>query len=304
MDKECRSIKNELESLRPFVDRAVSSCYPLYSEEEIREAEKRLGIGLPAPVRDLYRQMADLLTEQLLLTPLELLHWEGDFLGFYESPDDGAALGIRRGEDPNQLYWWELSDPEEESYDYWDEFSDLCEEGDRKGRKKLAKRCRAYWKKINARYPDLPSSPVRKLEYKAQYSCTLDAYGLFLALHALYEACEDFQREHPDEPLLWSGETDFHSQAAEDNQPRRIPDECFHRLHDRITQVFSPLSPRLLALETSGLQMAYLHRDQRALLLAWDEDAFLNLLTLAPPAPGLLEEMEAATGVNFRCCKL
>ena len=125
-----------------------------------------------------------------------------------------------------------------------------------------------------------------------------------MALHGLYEACEDFQREHPDEPLLWSGETDFHSQAAEDNQPRRIPDECFHRLHDRITQVFSPLSPRLLALETPGLQMAYLHRDQRALLLAWDEDAFLNLLTLAPPAPGLLEEMEAATGVNFRCCKL
>ena len=118
MDKECRSIKNELESLRPFVDRAVSSCYPLYSEEEIREAEKRLGTSLPAPVRDLYRQMADLLTERLLLTPLELLHWEGDFLGFYESPDDGAALGIRRGEDPNQLYWWELSDPEEESYDY------------------------------------------------------------------------------------------------------------------------------------------------------------------------------------------
>lgn len=304
MSEGCRSIKSELEVIRPFVDRVFSGCYPLYSEEEIREAEKRLGMALPDPVRELYRRIADLLMEDLSLTPLELLHWEGDFLGFYESPDDGVALGIRRGENPNQLYRWELADPEEESYDYWDEFSDLCEEGDRKGRKKLAKRCHTYWKKINARYPELPSSPAQKLEHKARYSCTLDAYGLFLALHTLYGACEDFQREHPDEPLLWSGETDFHSQAAEDNRPRRIPDECFHQLHDRITQVFSPLSPRLLALETPGLQMAYLHREQRALLLAWDEDSFLNLLTLDPPAPGLLEEIQTATGVTFRRCKL
>lgn len=304
MSEGCRSINSELEVIRPFVDRVFSGCYPLYSEEEIREAEKRLGTALPDPVRELYRRIADLLMEDLSLTPLELLHWEGDFLGFYESPDDGVALGIRRGENPNQLYRWELADPEEESYDYWDEFSDLCEEGDRKGRKKLAKRCHTYWKKINARYPELPSSPAQKLEHKARYSCTLDAYGLFLALHTLYGACEDFQREHPDEPLLWSGETDFHSQAAEDNRPRRIPDECFHQLHDRITQVFSPLSPRLLALETPGLQMAYLHRDQRALLLAWDEDSFLNLLTLDPPAPGLLEEIQTVTGVTFRRCKL
>ena len=38
MSGGCHSIQKELEALRPFADRVVSGCYPLYSGEEIERA--------------------------------------------------------------------------------------------------------------------------------------------------------------------------------------------------------------------------------------------------------------------------
>ena len=294
MGTAVHSIRGELAVVRPFVDRVISGCYSCYSEEDIRNAEKRLGIALPAPVRELYELMADLLIAELSLTPLELLHWEQDFLGFFESPDDSLALGIRKGDDHNQLYQWELHDPEEESYDYWDEFTELCEEGDRKGRQKLARRCCAYWKGIHRRYPDY-MPPAKKLENKAQYNCAVDAYGLFLTLLAANEAYESFQREHFDFSVLLRYDLDYSGERIPgDDGSLRIPEEYFFRLHQRITQEFTPLSsrPQLLALETPGLQMAYRHREQQKLLLMWDWDTALTLLTLDPQTCGLPEILQ------------
>ena len=80
------SIEKELKILRQFIHPKHMDGlkkWKCYSEDEISAAEKRLHGKLPFPIRDIYLHMADLLITSGYLRPLELLHWEGKYLGFF-----------------------------------------------------------------------------------------------------------------------------------------------------------------------------------------------------------------------------
>ena len=76
--------------------------FPAKKLDEMRKVrqrmEKRLHTKLLSPIRDIYRHMADLLVTSGYLRPLELLHWEGRYLGFFLAPGEGDIIGIRKGE--------------------------------------------------------------------------------------------------------------------------------------------------------------------------------------------------------------
>ena len=93
------AIEKELKTLRQFISpRHMEGLkkWKCYSENEISAAEKRLHMKLPFPIRDIYRHMADLLITSGYLRPLELLHWEGNYLGFFLAPGEGDVIGIKR----------------------------------------------------------------------------------------------------------------------------------------------------------------------------------------------------------------
>ena len=94
------SIEKELKILRQFIHPKHMDGlkkWKCYSEDEIFAAEKRLHGKLPFPIRDIYLYMADLLITSGYLRPLELLHWEGKYLGFFLSPGEGDIIGIKKG---------------------------------------------------------------------------------------------------------------------------------------------------------------------------------------------------------------
>ena len=93
------AIEKELKILRQFISPKHMEGlkrWKCYSEDEILAAEKRLHVKLPFPIRDIYRHMADLLVTSGYLRPLELLHWEGRYLGFFLAPGEGDIIGEKR----------------------------------------------------------------------------------------------------------------------------------------------------------------------------------------------------------------
>ena len=110
------SIEKELKILRQFVklehmDNAEG--WRCYSEDELSAAEKRLHTKLPPPIREIYLYMADLLIGSNDLRPLELLHWDKDYLAFFENPDADVIVGIKRDDPSNDIYEWEETDPKD-----------------------------------------------------------------------------------------------------------------------------------------------------------------------------------------------
>ena len=92
------SIEKELKILRQFVKPEhmdTSEGWHCYSEDEVSAAEERLHTKLPPPIREIYLYMADLLIGSNDLRPLELLHWDKDYLAFFENPDADVIAGIK-----------------------------------------------------------------------------------------------------------------------------------------------------------------------------------------------------------------
>ncbi len=130
------AIEKELKILRQFISPKLMDDlkkWKCYSEEEILAAEKRLHVKLPVPIRDIYRHMADLLVTSGYLRPLELLHREGNYLGFFLSPGEDSVVGIQKGKTSGELYMWEENDPKGISWEYLDNLETACEEGDGEG---------------------------------------------------------------------------------------------------------------------------------------------------------------------------
>ena len=286
-------IEKELKTIRQFItpERLKElKKWRCYSEYEISAAEKRLHTKLPPPVRDIYRYMGDLLITNGYLRPLELLHWEGKYLGFFLAPGEGVIIGIQKGESSGNLYSWEENDPEEIAWEYEDELTDACEEGDEERKQKAMAAYQKYWKKLNIPLIHSPSN-ICKLENDPRYNHILDGYGLFLVIHAIQEWEEMTWREHTDEPhCLFS---DFF--------PAEFSQEYFQNLAKQIDVDYQPLSdhPELIGLEVTPLQMAYVHKDQLALLILGDQPVALKLLTKTVAEPDLIERLQEQTGLTF-----
>ena len=92
MSSQMFSIKSELNILRRFVDMEYNGSRRCYSEKDISAAEKRLHYKLPLPIRELYLYMSDLLLDMYYLRPLELLHWQQDYLCLFYSPDRKSVV--------------------------------------------------------------------------------------------------------------------------------------------------------------------------------------------------------------------
>ena len=261
-----------------------------YSEDEILAAEKRLHVKLPSPIRDIYRHMADLLVTSGYLRPLELLHWEGRYLGFFLAPGEGDIIGIKKGSSSGDLYAWEENDPKDMAWEYEDELADACEEGDEDGKQKAVTAYQKYWKKRNIPLLHAPLN-IHKLEHEPRFNHALDAYGLFLVIHAIREWEEMTWREHAnDRTCLFS---DFF--------PGEFSMEYFQRIADRIKDDFKPLSdhPELTSLGDFPLQMAYVHKNQEALLVLGQEPVCFMVLTKTAAKGDLLEKLQEQTGLAF-----
>lgn len=132
------AIEKELKILRQFINPKHMDGlkkWKCYSEDEISAAEKRLHGKLPVPIRDIYLHMADLLITSGYLRPLELLHWEGNYLGLFLAPGEGDMIGIKKGKTSGDLYMWEENDPEEIVWEYEDQLVTAYEEGDEDGKR-------------------------------------------------------------------------------------------------------------------------------------------------------------------------
>ena len=281
------SIEKELKILRQFVKLEHmdhSEGWRCYSEDEVSAAEERLHTKLPPPIREIYLYMADLLIGSNDLRPLELLHWDKDYLAFFENPDADVIAGIKRDDTSSDIYAWEETDPKDIAWEYKDDFRTAYEERDKKGQEKAAGRFQKYWEKLNAN-PKHGPLRIAKWKNEPRYAHTLDGYGLFLVINALCELAEMTKHNFPDEPACYFCEV-FAGHTA----------EYFQDLDHRIRKEFVPLSahPELLDMEVP-MQMVYARQNPDALLIS--QDILLILLTKTPPEQAFLENIRELTGL-------
>lgn len=282
------SIEKELKILRQFVKPEHmdnSEGWRCYSEDELTVAEERLRAKLPPPIREIYLYMADLLISSNYLRPLELVHWDKDYLAFFENPNADKIVGIKRDDPSDNLYEWEETDPEDTAWEYADDFiSDYGE--DMEEAQEAADRFQEYWEELNAD-PEHEPLQIAKLVNEPRYNHTLDGYTLFLTVYALVELEETAKNCNP------NGPAGYFSAGFEGHTP-----EYFQALDRRIREDFIPLSDRseLLALDIP-MQMAYVHKDRNALLI--QSDILLVLLTKSVPDPEFIEKIQELTALTF-----
>ena len=287
------AIEKELKMLRQFISPKHMEGlkkWKCYSENEISAAEKRLHVKLPFPIRDIYRHMADLLVTNGYLRPLELLHWEGNYLGFFLAPGEGDVIGIKKGNSSGDLYSWEENDSKDTAWEYEDELVTAYEEGNEDGKRKAAAAYQKYWKKLNIPLLHSPLN-IQKLEHEPRFNHILDGYGLFLVIHAIGEW----------EEMTWCERTDEPTCLFSDFFPAKYSKEYFQNIADRIKDDFEPLSdhPELIELQDFPLLMAYVHKDREALLVLGQEPVCFKLLTKTVAGRELLEKVQERTGLAF-----
>ena len=287
------AIEKELKILRQFISPKHMDGlkkWNCYSEDEISATEKRLHVKLPIPIRDIYRHMADLLVTGGYLRPLELLHWEGKYLGFFLAPGEGDIIGIKKGKTSGDLYIWEENDPKEMAWEYEDELETACEAGDEDGKRKAVAAYQSYWKRRNIPFIHAPLN-IHKQDCGPRFNHSLDGYGLFLAIHAIREW----------EEMMWHEHTDEATCLFSDFFPVKFSKEYFQNIADRIKDDFIPLSDHseLIDLGDFPLQMAYVHKNQEALLILGQEPVCFMLLTKTAAGGNLLERVQEQTGLAF-----
>ena len=293
MSSQMFSIQSELNILRRFVDMEYNGSRRCYSEKDISAAEKRLHYKLPLPIRELYLYMSDLLLDMYYLRPLELLHWQQDYLCLFYSPESDLVWGICRKDDPNTLYAWEESIPEEDENTLWDldeEFEEYDEENNTRGKKAVARKYSAYWDKINSRCTKAPPH-LKKLEHEFRYNCSLDACGLFLVIHSLFSYATE---------LYCLKNLNCH--LGDLPAPSECEPAYFEKLRESIEREFTPISEHLELIDIFPLPMAYIHKTADALLICDEEADFLTLLSDKTAGPDFIENMQNCLALPLRQC--
>ena len=286
------SIEKELKILRQFVKPEHmdnSEGWRCYSEDELSAAEERLHIKLPPPIREVYLYMADLMLP-FYLRPLELVHWEKDYLGFFLDADNGIVIGIKRDDLSDGIYKWEETDPEGIAWEYEEDFETAYSEHDKASLREIAKKYQEYWDKLNANQEYGPKQ-ITKMENEPRFNHTIDGFSLFLVIHALCEVAEMERTSTPNEPTIYSSEV-FLGHTS----------QYFQDLDRRVRADFVPLSdhPELLA-QDMPMQMVYVHKNPDALLIQRDDWINCELLTKSVPEQSFIEKVQEQTGLKFRC---
>jgi len=285
------SIKNELHILRRFVDMEYDGSRRCYSEEDISAVEERLHYKLPLPIRELYLYMSDILLDLYDLRPLELLHWQQDYLCFFDPPEADTVWGICKKDDPNALYAWEEWMPEEDEdtlCDLIEEFETCDEEGDAEGKNAAALKHSACWDDINSRYTEEPPC-LKKLEHEFRHNCSSDAYGLFLVIHSLFSYATE---------LYCLKNLNCH--LADLPMPSECEPDYFEKLRENIEREFTPISEHLELIDIFPLPMAYVHKTENALLICEEDAGFLTLLSDKTVDPGFIEKIQNCLALPLR----
>lgn len=293
MSSQMFSIQSELNILRRFVDMEYNGSRRCYSEKDISAAEKRLHYKLPPPIQELYLGAADILLDMDYLRPLELLHWQQDYLGFFSPPEADLVWGIGREDDPNALYAWEESIPEEDEdalCDLDEEFEEYDEENNARGKKAVARKYSACWDKINSRCTKAPPR-LKKLEHKSRHNCSLDAYGLFLVIQSLFSYATE---------LYCLKNLNCH--LGDLPAPSECEPAYFEKLRESIEREFTPISEHLELIDIFPLPMAYVHKTAKALLICHEESDFLTLLSDKTAGPDFIENMQNCLALPLRQC--
>lgn len=151
------SIREELETLNPFVRRDKIGAMQPYTMEDIQAVERRLNFELPAPIRDLYLVMGNYmcLQDEFYFRALELLRWDGDYLLLAHGVSDSLGVGLKR-KDPNAtVYEWisnsAITEAEEERdepsyYTFEGRFELCCYKGNGSGAEAAIKGYFDFWK--------------------------------------------------------------------------------------------------------------------------------------------------------------
>lgn len=280
-------IENELKLLRPFVKKEYVEDRKCYSEKEIKRTEARLQCNLPSPVKSIYMYMGDVLVNSNYLKPLELLHWECGYLGFFISPESETIIGISKFGDPNVLFKWENGDYSGEASDYLDEIEEYYDEGNHSKMKRAIQKYLQYWESIEK--INVPSFSAERLSHEFRYNYLLDAYCIFLSVHAICEWAESLQEE-----VHGTYYVSDHL-CFEENNHKQLDD-----LHQRIERIFTPISENTeLLYKGSPILMAYAHKKPDALLVSREEDTRLTLLTAKKATQNFMEQIESQTGLKI-----
>ena len=101
--------------------------------------------------------------------------------------------------------------------------------------------------------------------------------------------------------MTWHEHTDEPTCLFSDFFPAEFSTEYFQNIARRIKEDFNPLSdhPELMELGDFPLQMAYVHKNQDALLILGQEPVSFMLLTKAAAGHALLEKLQEQTGLAF-----
>ena len=103
------------------------------------------------------------------------------------------------------------------------------------------------------------------------------------------------------EEMSWREHADDRTCLFSDFFPAKFSMEYFQRIADRIKDDFKPLSdhPELTSLGDFPLQMAYVHKNQEALLVLGQEPVCFMVLTKTDAKGDLLEKLQEQTGLAF-----
>ncbi len=275
------SIEKELQFLRLFVSKEYTEDKKCYSETEIQAVENRLRYKLPAPIRQLYQYMGDILVNSYYVKPLELLHWENNCLGFFISPETDMIIGVCKDENPNFLFEWENGDYKDNACDYLGDIEEAYEEEDFPKIQPAIDAYLAYWDE----HRESPAFSAKRLNHNLRYVSLLDAYCIFLSAHAICEWAEISGRNY-----FTTSDICF--------EPDRLEQQ--NALNSKILQSFAPLSTHTELLEKgTPILMAYKHENPNALLVLMEDDIALTLLTTQEPEKSFIANFENQTGLQI-----
>ncbi len=266
------SLKEEFEKMRPFL-----SNYSRCTEEEVEFHEKRLNYRLPEPLRNFYLNASGI----GVLRPLELLHWDGDYLCYFSDGDSGD-VAICRTDDPSILYYFEEELDEDDDIEYYDveDKMEKCEKsGDREGYQQALQEYYKFWDTHSTK-----KKQTKMEEYWGMICSRLDSGCLFNVLYSLNEDKEWWVREE-----CRKGNTDalnqyyFYLDYSQEGQ-------------EKLKKMFVPITE----IETEdGSKMAYVHPTEEVLLF-WDlQGSGLSLISNKEISSDLIEDISNTTGIDF-----
>ena len=297
------SIREELETLNPFVRRDKIGAMQPYTMEDIQAVERRLNFELPAPIRDLYLVIGDYmcLQDEFYFRALELLRWDGDYLLLAHGVSDNLGFGLKR-KDPNAtVYEWicnpaitekELEHDQRSYVHFESDFELYRHKGDSSGAEAAIKGYFDFWKSKRFRSEIIRLSISQNIH--ASFTYFWDAFILHFVLRRMVDDADQLDQARMTEEL---------DQCYLSSDLPRLP-KALEEANKAIVPPFVPLSSHLELIQDSSRSVspvfAYLNQEDDCLLLMHPEATNHYFLLTQQPVPySFAQEMEGKTGLLF-----